>query len=784
MTAMEPRGAPHEVRTLVEAGCLGDDPVPWLLGASEPYAVWATLRGVFGLDVGDPALGRAHKLVLADGNVQALIAELPSRLSPAVVDHHSPMFLPNRLNLLADMGVTRGDSPHVDALLDALGQTQDRSGRFIPRATGGARDAGPSPRCEHNAVTEVLLRYGLAAEPHVARAISRVFSDARSGGQGRGWCCVPEHRPLTALTQRLDVCPQIDLEGLRVIARLAPGGRPRFAVEAARVPLEIWRRRPDERPYQFGHGYQFKTVRWPSFWYDVLGVLDTVGRFPELWQGHAAHEEDRRAIAELAACLIAYNVDSEGRVTPRRIHRGYERFSFGSKSSPSAFATARVLGALVRVADLAEQIAAVDVESLSSSKGGSGVAVPPVKASAESPMCPTSSAPVFDASRVLARVLTRQHLATPWEPQSTDSVVFDVVGLTATDPLTPYRSLAARVARFDADAFQTTLDVRHSLVRWRGMRGLLMVVRRDFVPVIHGATSRQVIRYARDFAQSKGITPEVYERHAGAIVEACADEPLSRAQLRERLRPDVDLGALLTVMTAEALLVRVAPQRGRADHRMLFAPLDKVLPGLELGRFSLDEARAQLLRAYVRGYGPVSRRDAAWWTGMDLKRVDRAIRMLEDELLEVTLKGMEGTWLMHAADADELERASLTNMPSVVALPANDPLMLGYADRSRFLDDVARPYVFDSANNSAPVVLVDGRVVAVWDVALGATGGQEHGGDILVFPVAPVPAQAVDRIDAALTRVLGGTEPSHARTVAGMRSLLERPVGAFAHPLR
>jgi hypothetical protein len=196
----------------------------------------------------------------------------------------------------------------------------------------------------------------------------------------------------------------------------------------------------------------------------------------------------------------------------------------------------------------------------------------------------------------------------------------------------------------------------------------------------------------------------------------------------------------------------------------------------------------QLLRAYVRGYGPVTRRDAAWWTGMDLKRVDRAVRMLEDELLEVSLKGHEGTWLMHAADADELERAALLDQPNVVVLPANDPLMLGYADRSRFLDDVARPYVFDAANNAAPVVCVNGRILAIWDVVSAQVGSSSpEGAQALVFPVAPVDAVAAALIGDRVAHVLSATGvggPTSVHTVSGMRSLLDRPVGAFAHPLR
>jgi hypothetical protein len=51
--------------------------------------------------------------------------------------------------------------------------------------------------------------------------------------------------------------------------------------------------------------------------------------------------------------------------------------SFGQKKTPSGFATARVLAVLHRLDDLADDAATVDVTALSSSKGGTGSALPP-----------------------------------------------------------------------------------------------------------------------------------------------------------------------------------------------------------------------------------------------------------------------------------------------------------------------------------------------------------------------------------------------------------------------
>jgi hypothetical protein len=119
----------------------------------------------------------------------------------------------------------------------------------------------------------------------------------------------------------------------------------------------------------------FKTVKWPTTWYGAYAVVDTLGRFPELWDDPAGPEA--RSLAEVVACLLAYNVSADGTVTPRSTFRGFEEHSFGQKRRPSPFATALLLTAVRRCESLALAIRGVDVTRLASSKGGTGRPVQP-----------------------------------------------------------------------------------------------------------------------------------------------------------------------------------------------------------------------------------------------------------------------------------------------------------------------------------------------------------------------------------------------------------------------
>ena len=357
----------------------------WILASDEPAARWVVLTQLLDRLPDDPEVQAAHRSLLADPGTRDLIGRLGDWDDPGPLSgHDSPAYAPNLLGLLADLGVRAGDDPRVDAAVEALLRHHDEAGRLATPSI--IRRIGPDPvlsalLCDSHAIIDVLIRFGRTAHPTVRLALDRMGADLVPTSQSKGWPCIPSNG-FRGPGRKGDVCPQVTLEAVRALARLSANRRPVAPADlsaAARTSLRVWIGRGTEKPYMFGHGVGFKTVKWPPFWYDVLWVLDTIGRYPELWDVDAptADPGDRRAVAELAACLMAYNLDTDGRATPRSCYRGFEDFSFGQKKRPSPFATARVLAVLRRFEGLADEIESVDLPSLGSSKGGSGTAVGP-----------------------------------------------------------------------------------------------------------------------------------------------------------------------------------------------------------------------------------------------------------------------------------------------------------------------------------------------------------------------------------------------------------------------
>jgi len=360
---------------------LPQDPREWIASSEEPAARLLVLSTFEDFSSAARRSRTDRKSLLSDPGIKSLIARLPDWEKEAVVSgHNSPSFAPNILHLLADLGLGPGDDPQVERLLDQMLCHQDSDGRFqsLGRWRNQPEAQWGSLFCDAHAIAEALLRFGRGSDPRAKRGMDRMAADLGPTSQGPGWRCRPD--PVTGFRgpgRKDDFCPMVTLEALRALARLPEKERPAGCLDAARTCLRAWRERNAEKPYMFGHGRQFKIVKWPSFWYDAYRVLDTLSRYPGLWMGKTARNEDRKALAELTACLIAYNFDSAGKITPRSCYKGFESFSFGQKKKPSAVTTALLCLPLRRLSELTDEIAAIDILHLKSSKGGTGTALPP-----------------------------------------------------------------------------------------------------------------------------------------------------------------------------------------------------------------------------------------------------------------------------------------------------------------------------------------------------------------------------------------------------------------------
>jgi hypothetical protein len=348
---------------------------------------------------------------------------------------------------------------------------------------------------------------------------------------------------------------------------------------------------------------------------------------------------------------------------------------------------------------------------------------------------PSSAATAVTPNQVSAFRLGRQHLAKRAPRTALVAVVEEMAGAQAQVLSAAQIALATRTEGLSLDDVDAAIAQRR-VVKVGCMRRTLYLVPSSVVAVFVRGTARRAEKEVR-WALRKGVPSAVVEAAIDAALGAL-DEPLTRPELGERacrtlgVRPRrvhgggwgsrgkvaaVPVGSLTYPVVD---LLHLAAARGvvcygeQRNGEPTFVRADAWVPDYE--DVPPEEAEDRLLRRYLEAFGPATVADFAVWTGMTLREAGSIWARAEDELATVDVDGEQGSMLR--ASRRELSRARVES-PHVRLLPYFDSHLLGHRDRRHLVSDEHRHRVSRAQGWIAPVVLVDGRVAAVWKHARG-----------------------------------------------------------------
>lgn len=317
-------------------------------------------------------------------------------------------------------------------------------------------------------------------------------------------------------------------------------------------------------------------------------------------------------------------------------------------------------------------------------------------------------------ANAIQRVLHAQHLGLPVESTDLVSLTADIVGLHATLPTTPALSLMARVPGFQLNALEEALFEARTLVRLKCIRQTLFIVPTVHAATVMAATRRLIEINSARYYLSQGVSLEACEQLAPRIAAALRGGELTLAELRMALGPARDLSAAVGLLCDRGVLVRTRPARGWRDSTNRYALMHEWLPNVDADAVPEADAVAWLVRAYLEAYGPLSERDIAWWTGLPLGGIRAALSTLVHEVLSVRVDPLEGPLMMLRADIPALQVAGAAQTGVIHLLPVLDSYVMGYRDRERLLEAQYANYVYDRGGNGTSTIVLDGRVVGVW----------------------------------------------------------------------
>jgi hypothetical protein len=302
-----------------------DAPLDWLL-AGEPWVAYRTRIDLLRQPESAPAVRTARQEMRRDPAIQALLATLADWPGIVIASHKSASQSFHRLTFVADLGFTAQD-PEIATLLPHIFAHQAVAGPFqlpLPLPSGRGETRWAWALCDAPLIVYALLQFGLEQEPRVLAAVEHLLGL----GRNNGWPCAvsPELAPFRGPGRMEDPCPFATLAMLKALSVSPTWRDSQASYVGAETLLSLWQDSAERHPYQFYMGTDFRKLKVPLVWYDLLHVLDVLSRFPWLARDARLHE---------MLDVLTSKADAQGRFTPESVWTAWRAWDFGQKQAPS-----------------------------------------------------------------------------------------------------------------------------------------------------------------------------------------------------------------------------------------------------------------------------------------------------------------------------------------------------------------------------------------------------------------------------------------------------------------
>lgn len=307
--------------------------IDWLLEEGSP-AVRYNTRLFFGAEK------PARKELLSDPLIASGIKALGGWDGEILERHNTPDLLMHTLTLLADFGVRADDAGMPGVVKKILAHANDRGIPEIviriPKAFGGSDTPERSWLiCDYPAILHGLLAIGVenAVVEKGLQTLASLVSD-------NGYRCLGAFPKFHGPGRKEDMCPIACLYAAKAMSGRAETAKGRPASRAVEAILGHWEERKRKKYYLFGIGTDFMKLKFPFVWYNILHVLDAVGRCTRF-------KKDPRVLE--MADVVLEKADDSLRFTPESVYMAFKGKDFSDKKAPSPTLTFMTLRALARL---------------------------------------------------------------------------------------------------------------------------------------------------------------------------------------------------------------------------------------------------------------------------------------------------------------------------------------------------------------------------------------------------------------------------------------------------
>ncbi|TFF63446.1 MAG: hypothetical protein EU521_01670, partial [Promethearchaeota archaeon] len=358
------------------------------------------------------------------------------------------------------------------------------------------------------------------------------------------------------------------------------------------------------------------------------------------------------------------------------------------------------------------------------------------------------------------------------------NITENLLGIQATGAKEPYISLFVRSKDFSKPNLDKQLFINKNLAKIRGMRNTLFIVPKNLIIPISQATKSLRDNRFEGFFNYTDWEKEKYYELEKEILNLVAKEEFSASQIKKKLNSKKSLSLIISLMCDKLLLIRGPPVKSWKDNRSKYTHFKNYFPNLNFDEMDEQKSIIYLIKRYIENFGPVTENDIFWWIGLTKTKIKKALENIRNQIRTIKIKGLELDYLMLESNLNHLNNFEDLGDLTINLLPLLDAYLMSYKDRERFISPKDYQYVFDRSGNATSTILLEGKVIGIWDY-------EEKPPLVKIHLFDQFNQKIVNRIkklclsigEFILEKKVGFT------IIPEMQTLTKRKAGRFMHPL-
>jgi hypothetical protein len=265
--------------------------------------------------------------------IQSYLRDITDFHSTLVSNHKNPDLPIHKLHFLLDIGLD-STVPEIQIAVDEIMKHQDENGVYqsiinIPKHFGGSgEDMFSWCLCDAPSLLLALVKAGVDYDKHIKAGVDYLISFCTING----FPCKAssELGKFRGPGKKEDCCPYATLTMAKLLSYIPQYQGSDIAKATASTLLSLWENSLEKHPYMFYMGTDFRKLKAPAIWYDIVSVTDVLSRY------ECVRNDSR--FREMVS-LIQNKQDENGFFIPEAVYQKCKGWDFGQKKTSSPYLT-------------------------------------------------------------------------------------------------------------------------------------------------------------------------------------------------------------------------------------------------------------------------------------------------------------------------------------------------------------------------------------------------------------------------------------------------------------